>query len=402
MKSINTTENSQGPSTMRGLRHLAALEAAGEAIVVTDVNGDIVYVNPAFTRITQYSREEALGKNPRILKGVTNPGEVYEELWQTITGGRVWKGTLQNRRKDGTFYIAEQTIAPLSDESGVIINYVSVHEDVTQRKRREAERQADAVREARQSAEQASQDLRDELAVARKVQQRMLPKSAPVIPGFDIAGRAFPAGETCGDCFDFIPLRDATLAIVIGDVSGHGMGPALLTAELRGFLRALTLCTTTLPRILELTNELFAGDVGEGRFATLFIAQLDPEQRTLQHAGAGHEGLCLDATGTLTKLVATGMVLGVMDRINVRALPLRQLNEGDVFVFVTDGLQETRTPNEEMFGLDRLLDVVRAHKHKTAAEIVEALYAASRRFAGEAPQYDDVTILILKVLPKPA
>ena len=397
MNSTENSDNSLPQSKMNGSLHLAALEAAGEAIVVTDVDGHIVYVNPAFTRITQHEREEALGKNPRILKGVKNPPQIYEELWQSVSQGNIWKGTLQNRRKDGTLYMAEQTIAPMFDENGVIVNYISIHEDVTQRKQREKALQADAALEARQLEEQSNR-VREELDLARKVQQRMFPKSAPEIPGYDIAGRAFPAGETCGDFFDFIPLRDQTLAIVIGDVSGHGLGPALLTAELRGFLRALTLCTTTLPRILEFTNTFFCGDVAEGQFTTLLIAQLDPARRTLEHAAAGHEGWCLDATGKLTKLDATGMVLGLMSRIDVQASPLRQLQEGDVFVFVTDGLQETHSLDNEMFGMDRILDVVRAHQHKSAAEIVEALYQASRRFAAGAPQHDDVTIVILKVL----
>jgi len=397
---MNPTEKSDHSSTartMNGSLHLAALEAAGEAIIVTDVGGDIVYVNPAFTRITQHQREEALGMNPRILKGETNPPQIYEELWQTISQGRIWKGTLQNRKKDGTFYIAEQTIAPIFNEDRVIVNYISVHDDVTRRQQKEDALRADAELETRQLVQQTNR-VREELDLARKVQQRMFPKSAPDIPGFDIAGRAFPAGETCGDFFDFIPLRDETLAVVIGDVSGHGLGPALLTAELRGFLRALTLCTTTLPRILELTNTFFSGDVEEGQFTTMFIAHLDPARRTFQHAAAGQEGLCLDATGKFTRLVATGMVLGVMSRIHVHESSLRQLQAGDVFVFATDGLSETHSLDKEMFGMKRVLDVVRAHQHKTAAEIVEALYQSSRQFAAGAPQYDDVTIVILKVL----
>jgi sigma-B regulation protein RsbU (phosphoserine phosphatase) len=341
-----------------------------------------------------------LGQNPRILKGVSNPPEVYEHLWQTITQGHVWKGTLQNRRKDGTFYMAEQTIAPVFDKAGNIVNYISIHEDVTLRQSAEEALRADAAREARELAEQECHDLREELAIARTVQQRMFPKSAPEIAGFDIAGRAYPAGETGGDYFDFIPLRDGTLGIVIGDVCGHGLGPALLTAELRGFLRAVTLCCTELPRMLEVANTFFGEDTEEGQFATLLFAELDPVRRTLRHAAAGHEGLCLDAQGKLSKLPATGMVLGLMERIGVRALPARPLREGDVFVFVTDGLQETQTTDQELFGVERILDVVRRHQQQPAAGIVEALYAASQQFAAGAPQHDDVTIVIVKVLPE--
>jgi PAS domain S-box-containing protein len=110
---------------------LAAVESAGEAVIIADLEGSITYVNPAFEQITQYSRHEVLGKNPRLLKCDRNDPAIFQDLWQTITRGKVWKGSFLNRKKDGSIYRVAQTISPVADDGGRVISYVSVHRDVT-------------------------------------------------------------------------------------------------------------------------------------------------------------------------------------------------------------------------------------------------------------------------------
>ena len=121
----------------------AAVEQAAESIIITNVEGTIQYVNPAFSRMTGYSTAEALGKNPRLLKSGLQDHAWYAQLWQTILGGGVWHGELVNRRKDGTFYTEEMTISPVRDPSGAITNFVAVKRDITERKRAE-----DSLRES--------------------------------------------------------------------------------------------------------------------------------------------------------------------------------------------------------------------------------------------------------------
>jgi two-component system sensor histidine kinase/response regulator len=118
--------------------HLAmAIQQAGEAVVLTDARGTIRYVNPAFTRMTGYSSEEVIGKNPRILKSGKHDAGFYKQMWNTVLAGQAWHGELVNRRKDGGFYVEQMTIAPVRDSRGTITSYIAIKQDVTERRRLE-------------------------------------------------------------------------------------------------------------------------------------------------------------------------------------------------------------------------------------------------------------------------
>ena len=121
-------------------RLLMAIEQSGESIVITDPDGNIHYVNPAFEKITGYARNEAIGKNPRILKSGTHDTAFYQELWNTITSGQTWNGRIVNKRKDGAFYTEDATISPVKDYSGSIVNYVAVKRDITEHLRIQKEK----------------------------------------------------------------------------------------------------------------------------------------------------------------------------------------------------------------------------------------------------------------------
>ena len=131
------TERKRTEKIMR--LNLAAMEATAHGIAITDLNGVLVWVNPAFSKMTGYSCAEVLGKNPRILKSGKQPLEFYEQLWQTITAGKFWHGELINKRKDGSYYHEEMTITPVTDSIGHITNFVGIKQDITERKRAEEE-----------------------------------------------------------------------------------------------------------------------------------------------------------------------------------------------------------------------------------------------------------------------
>src|ERR1035441_7651487 len=114
---------------------VTAVKQAADGIVITDIEGQIQFVNPAFTAMTGYSSQEVLGQTPRVLKSGSQPAEMYEELWRMIRSGQVWQGVLINRRKDGTLYDEEMRIAPVRDAPGEITGFIAIKRDVTERKR---------------------------------------------------------------------------------------------------------------------------------------------------------------------------------------------------------------------------------------------------------------------------
>jgi len=132
LRSLRTTDHYRTDAELASL--LAAIEQAAEAIVITDTHAVIRYVNPAFTKITGYLAEEAVGQNPRMLKSGSQDPAYYKHLWDTIRAGRVWHGELVNRRKDGTFYTEEMTVTPVLDADGAIIQYIAIKQDITDRK----------------------------------------------------------------------------------------------------------------------------------------------------------------------------------------------------------------------------------------------------------------------------
>ena len=132
-------EKAPGESLIEKLPHLlfTAIERSSEAVLITDVQGNIRYVNPAFTRMTGYTRKEALGQNPRVLKSGEHPPAFYQQLWQTILNGEIWHGELINRRKDGSFYTEEMNIVPVRDRRDEVTHFIATKQDVTARKQLE-------------------------------------------------------------------------------------------------------------------------------------------------------------------------------------------------------------------------------------------------------------------------
>ena len=191
-------------------------------------------------------------------------------------------------------------------------------------------------------------------------------------------------------------MPDGDVAVVIGDVCGHGFGPALLMAELRAYLRAFLLTRTDVGEIVALLNRALAGDTD--RFVTLLLAKLDPRTRTLVYAGAGHlPGYLLGADGEVKyQLESTGVPLAVMPDTEYPAERAPALGPGEMVLFLTDGLVEAHGPGGDLFGIERVLGLVRANRHRPPREIIDALYAAIRAHCGRAAQPDDMTAIVIK------
>ena len=246
--------------------------------------------------------------------------------------------------------------------------------------------------------------MKRSLALAQEIQQGLLPQAPPNVPGFDIEGRVAYCDETGGDYYDFIDLVDLgadQVGIALGDVTGHGIGAALLMASARGALRSHAgLHGGDLGKVLGALNRHLARDTGDSRFMTLFYCVLDGQKRELRWVSAGHDPALWLRRGAdcIEELGSDGLVLGVEEDWAYRQSGPISLQSGDVVLIGTDGAWEARNAEGEMFGKQRFRDAFLAACDRPAAEICAALVEAVKAFRGEAPQEDDITLVAIKAL----
>lgn len=243
----------------------------------------------------------------------------------------------------------------------------------------------------------AKVQIERELLVARRIQQALLPKKLPQSECFDIAGWSEPAEQTGGDIYDLFRLKRGQIGFLLGDATGHGIGPALMISETRASVRAMAAHSDDLEKILGETNELLCNDAPEGRFVTLFAGLIccQSQRITYSSAGQGPTFLLRDGGRRVDTLEATGLPLGIMpdSQWPVRHL---ELDRGDLLLVVSDGIFECTNAARQQLGTDPMLDVVRQNLDQSAEAIVRAIAALTERFADGQPFADDRTAIVIK------
>jgi len=240
--------------------------------------------------------------------------------------------------------------------------------------------------------------IEHELTIARNIQQSFLPAQSPDIPGIDIAATSIPALQVGGDFYDFIPLSEDRLGLVIADVSGKGMPAALLMALSCALIRVISLEEISIQKVIEKINQRIQEYATEGYFVTVFYAILDHAGKTLQYIRAGHNPPLLYRSGSdeIFFLEGKGMGLGVLDEINVETKQI-DLSSGDILVMFTDGVTEAINIKKEEFGVDRLSSLLRKHRNDNTQDVIKKIEQEIETFVAGEPQYDDITIMVLKV-----
>jgi len=247
------------------------------------------------------------------------------------------------------------------------------------------------------------QKIEHELKIAHEVQMSLLPDEDPVHERFDIAGWTQPCDDTGGDYYDFIQFEQGRLGVVIGDVSGHGLGPALLMAAARSFLRAILGSTTEASDVMTRLNALLTLDVGGEHFMTMFYGVLDLGSHELRYASAGHEPPLhlMRLSGEFQELLSTGLPLGVFEEADYPEGDRSELRKGDVLVLFTDCVFEAANENREQFGKERIRDLLIANAGLPARDIIECMHSAVLDFVGAAPINDDFTMIVIWCLEDP-
>ncbi|MBC7962726.1 MAG: SpoIIE family protein phosphatase [Steroidobacteraceae bacterium] len=243
-----------------------------------------------------------------------------------------------------------------------------------------------------------SRMLRD-MELARQIQLSLLPAAPPVLSGVELAGCCVPATHVGGDYYDYYLREDGQVDLVIADVSGHSIGAALMMVEFRSLLRSRVHSFSSTGDMLAFLNDLLYEDLDQsGLFITLFFIKYDPLTRTLAYSNAGHVlPLLFTLGGGPREFDAEGLILGVRKGEVFEEKQIR-MQPGDMLFLHTDGILESENSSGEQFGIDRLCAIVQARHSEAPQAIIDAVLREVSIFRGTAPQEDDVTMLVMKVI----
>ena len=240
------------------------------------------------------------------------------------------------------------------------------------------------------------------LDLARQLQQAVLPARPPEVAGYELAASCQPAREVGGDFYDYFRTPRDQVAVMIGDAAGKGLKAAMFMTETRGIARAAALGGLEPHGILHAANRAMISDRSQASqdFITLFCALLDPCEHRLQYASAGHCQPVAAQNGEIDRLELDGLPVAVLDDGGY-SLHNHGLAPGQSLVLYTDGVTEAMNRSRELFGMDRLEEVIRSRRSDSAEELLQAIIAAVQDFAGPTPQSDDLTVLVLRRLERP-
>lgn len=281
-------------------------------------------------------------------------------------------------KTDGAFGERDEfLLEALSGQCGVAIHRQQLMDEFAERKR-----------------------LQQELAIAKAIQRSLLPASAPIIAGYDVAGWSQSAEETGGDFFDFHILNHGHLILMLADVSGHGIGPALLAAECWALQRAAFSWVADYRSSLTQINQLICRHMPSDRFITAFIGYLSAERNTLNFLSAGHGPVFMlrAAESRIETLPVSDLPLGIMADYLYEQWHTLSFNPGDILIAFTDGFFEWEDRSGKSYGTDRICEIVLRHAELPAAAIIERVHNDLLNFAAGTKQQDDLTAVVIKKL----
>jgi sigma-B regulation protein RsbU (phosphoserine phosphatase) len=240
-----------------------------------------------------------------------------------------------------------------------------------------------------------AQELKVAVDLARRIQIGFLPSSLPGMDGYETADWWEPAESVSGDYYDILQLPDGRVALIVADVTGHGVGPSLIMASVRAMLHVLTRMYSDPVQIVTRLEEAIETDLKDGWFVTLFLATLDLKDHELEYVNAGH-GPVIHVSGNQCKMLdATGLPLGVsLDDLKRRGAC--DMKPGDLLLMATDGSIETRNSEKELFGSGRLTDLLMSNHECPVDEIIDRIRETIRVFHGKRHPADDITMLLVK------
>ncbi len=243
--------------------------------------------------------------------------------------------------------------------------------------------------------------LERELSVARDIQQSILPRTMPQIAGYDIGGLSLPADETGGDTFDIIARDDGHVLVLLGDATGHGIGPALSVTQVRAMLRMAARLGADLDRAYANINDQLVDDLPDNRFVTAFLGLLDPSKHRMTYHSGGQGPLMHfhAASGEFDWLSSTTMPMGFMEHMAAKDSRVMDMAPGDIVGLITDGVYECENPQGKQFEEAGVAQTIREGHLLPMEELSKRLLELVLKHQSTAPQADDITIVLVRRLP---
>jgi sigma-B regulation protein RsbU (phosphoserine phosphatase) len=353
-----------------------------EGVVTIDESGHILSFNPAAERMFGYGVADVVGKNVASLLSAESLGGHQPEIEGSRTAGtkRV-SGDVQETmglRSNGSTFPVEISMAilPGSDDRRITV----VFRDTTEQRQLES--------------------IRHEQRIAADIQRRMVPRELLSIPGFSSAARLINCSDVGGDFYDVIGAPDKTsesVVLVMADVAGHGVSSGIVMAATAAYLRAVADFFPEPSKLLRETNRFHLGGAGSV-LITAIVAKLTPKTRQVSWASAGHcPGYLISADGQLVmQLEADGHPMGIVPDCDFPRGKSFLMMPGDILCLYTDGIAEARSVHNEIFGYERLTNLLQVHCRESPQGILDALFATVDAFCEGAPRRDDQACLIVR------
>lgn len=375
-------------------RNRLIIESALNAIVIMDSFGIITHWNHHAETMFNWPREEAIGQRvdeliiPQRFRTAHRKGL---ELFLFSGEGPILNRVIEHTamRRDGSEFPVELSVSPLKLGNTYIFSGF-IH-DITARK--ESERK---IRQAQVELAIAQ----NEMKIAHQIQSSLLPSAPIKTQHFEITGRCVPAAQVGGDYYDYFIRDDDQLNMVIADVSGHSVGPALFMVETRSALRTQANWQETPAKTLSVLNNFLYEDLSNADyFITMFYLQYDAAKEQLNYGNAGHPPPLLKRNNEhyCTQLDADGLILGIRQNIDFenKTIPLAQ---GDMILVYTDGITEAENNQGEFFGLERICSIFTQSAHLEPEEVIEQILMHLKQFCRSDSFNDDITLMIFKKL----
>ncbi|QEL19636.1 PAS domain S-box protein [Limnoglobus roseus] len=361
----------------RERRERAILDNTPAVIYVKGIDGRYEFVNQRHAELFSGNQVEAVGKTTRDFFPEDVADRYVADDRMILTTGETIVAEQVIRQDDGEHtYVTVKF--PLFDPRGQVCATAGISTDITE--------------------QVLQRQTKQELGLAQSFQSKLYPRVAPAVDGIEVAGSAIPLTQMCGDYYDYIQLGPRRLLVALGDVSGHGVGPALLMTEVRAIVRTLARLVGDLPTMVAELNRELCADMPESTFISFFLADLDVENRRMHYVGAGHDAFLIRADGTVVWLDSTHLVLGVDPSVSFHDIGSIGIDAGDLLYLFTDGLSDARSTDDQEYGRKRAVDVVARNHRETPDRILQELFQSVFQFTSGRNSLDDITAVVVKVV----